>query len=356
MTNRRWRAGAGTMSISVATSRSTGWALGRCASPDRASGAIPRIVTKRSPCCVGSSSSASTSSTPPTPTVPRSARRCSPKRWRRIPTGGHRHEGRARSPGARSVGPGRPARPPAGGLRRQPATPAARADPAVPVPPARSGGRLRGLPRGPRRAPAAGQDPPHRPVQRVGEAAPRRPTVRRRSCPCRIATTSSTAARSRWSMCVPRNRSPSSRGPRFRISTAAPIVGEIAARHEATEHQVALAWLLARSPTMVVIPGTGSRVPPRRERCRRRHPVERRRGRRVDRGQLADVPLPPGSSPGHQPLSRDASAGEAAADVLAVELVVLGRRGRLDLGGQALGVVHRLDSRAPAPVRDPTTA
>ena len=39
----------------------------------------------------------------------------------------------------------------------------------------------------------------------------------------------------------------------------APIVGEIATRHEATEHQVALAWLLARSPTMVVIPGTGSR-------------------------------------------------------------------------------------------------
>jgi pyridoxine 4-dehydrogenase len=39
----------------------------------------------------------------------------------------------------------------------------------------------------------------------------------------------------------------------------APIVGEIAARHDATEHQVALAWLLARSPAMLVIPGTGSR-------------------------------------------------------------------------------------------------
>ena len=39
-----------------------------------------------------------------------------------------------------------------------------------------------------------------------------------------------------------------------------PIVGEIAARHGATEHQVALAWLLARSETMLVIPGTGSQA------------------------------------------------------------------------------------------------
>ena len=38
-----------------------------------------------------------------------------------------------------------------------------------------------------------------------------------------------------------------------------PIVTEIAARHDATARQVALAWLLARSPAMVVIPGTGSR-------------------------------------------------------------------------------------------------
>jgi pyridoxine 4-dehydrogenase len=37
-----------------------------------------------------------------------------------------------------------------------------------------------------------------------------------------------------------------------------PVVGEIAARHEATQWQVALAWLLARSPAMLVIPGTGS--------------------------------------------------------------------------------------------------
>jgi aryl-alcohol dehydrogenase-like predicted oxidoreductase len=40
----------------------------------------------------------------------------------------------------------------------------------------------------------------------------------------------------------------------------APIVAEIAAKHDATAHQVALAWLLARSPAMLVIPGTASRV------------------------------------------------------------------------------------------------
>jgi aryl-alcohol dehydrogenase-like predicted oxidoreductase len=33
----------------------------------------------------------------------------------------------------------------------------------------------------------------------------------------------------------------------------------VAERHGATEHQVALAWLLARSPAMLPIPGTGSR-------------------------------------------------------------------------------------------------
>ena len=38
-----------------------------------------------------------------------------------------------------------------------------------------------------------------------------------------------------------------------------PVVVEIAARHEASQWQIALAWLLARSPTMLVIPGTGSR-------------------------------------------------------------------------------------------------
>jgi aryl-alcohol dehydrogenase-like predicted oxidoreductase len=37
-----------------------------------------------------------------------------------------------------------------------------------------------------------------------------------------------------------------------------PALTRIAKRHEATGHQIALAWLLARSETMLTIPGTGS--------------------------------------------------------------------------------------------------
>ena len=40
---------------------------------------------------------------------------------------------------------------------------------------------------------------------------------------------------------------------------AVAVVAETAARHDATDRQVALAWLLARSPSMLVIPGTASR-------------------------------------------------------------------------------------------------
>ena len=37
-----------------------------------------------------------------------------------------------------------------------------------------------------------------------------------------------------------------------------PALTDIAERHDATVHQIALAWLLARSDTMLTIPGTGS--------------------------------------------------------------------------------------------------
>jgi aryl-alcohol dehydrogenase-like predicted oxidoreductase len=36
------------------------------------------------------------------------------------------------------------------------------------------------------------------------------------------------------------------------------LVGEIARRHGVSVHQLVLAWLLARSPAMVPIPGTSS--------------------------------------------------------------------------------------------------
>jgi aryl-alcohol dehydrogenase-like predicted oxidoreductase len=37
-----------------------------------------------------------------------------------------------------------------------------------------------------------------------------------------------------------------------------PALTDIAERYDATAHQIALAWLLARSDTMLTIPGTGS--------------------------------------------------------------------------------------------------
>ena len=37
-----------------------------------------------------------------------------------------------------------------------------------------------------------------------------------------------------------------------------PALTDIAKRHETSVHQIALAWLLARSETMLTIPGTGS--------------------------------------------------------------------------------------------------
>ena len=50
------------------------------------------------------------------------------------------------------------------------------------------------------------------------------------------------------------------RGFQYGAPLAQPIgpVGEIAARHNATPGQVALAWLLSRGPNVVVIPGTTS--------------------------------------------------------------------------------------------------
>jgi aryl-alcohol dehydrogenase-like predicted oxidoreductase len=49
--------------------------------------------------------------------------------------------------------------------------------------------------------------------------------------------------------------------PWFPLSAGAlesPVLNQVAARHGATIYQIALAWLLARSPAMLVIPGTSS--------------------------------------------------------------------------------------------------
>jgi len=44
--------------------------------------------------------------------------------------------------------------------------------------------------------------------------------------------------------------------PFFPLRGSSPQLGEIAARHEATENQIKIAWLLKRSPAMAPIPGT----------------------------------------------------------------------------------------------------
>jgi pyridoxine 4-dehydrogenase len=48
---------------------------------------------------------------------------------------------------------------------------------------------------------------------------------------------------------------PMATGERARSSSA---LASVAARHEATPAQIALTWLLHRSPVMLPIPGTGS--------------------------------------------------------------------------------------------------
>jgi aryl-alcohol dehydrogenase-like predicted oxidoreductase len=42
------------------------------------------------------------------------------------------------------------------------------------------------------------------------------------------------------------------------VARAKPVLAAIAAKHGASPAQIALAWLLARSPILLPIPGTGS--------------------------------------------------------------------------------------------------
>ncbi len=58
--------------------------------------------------------------------------------------------------------------------------------------------------------------------------------------------------------CASRSSWRSFRGRRSRTTNRTPVVRDLAQRHGATVHQVLLAWLLARSPAMLPIPGTGT--------------------------------------------------------------------------------------------------
>ena len=71
----------------------------------------------------------------------------------------------------------------------------------------------------------------------------------------------------------------------------------VAARLDATPMAVALAWLLQRSPNILLIPGTSSRRAPAGERRRRRARAARRRRRRAGR---------------HRSLSYDAASSPSA--------------------------------------------
>ena len=81
----------------------------------------------------------------------------------------------------------------------------------------------------------------------------------------RTPSTSSTEATRRCSTSAPRTASPTS--PIFPLGSAfsrsnpvlgSPVVAEAALRLGATAAQVALAWLLAQAPTVLLIPGTSS--------------------------------------------------------------------------------------------------
>ena len=131
-------------------------------------------------------------------------------------------------------------------------------------------GAARGLGRRPRRAEGRGQDPPHRAVQRHRGAAPARPAAHAdRVDPEPLQPhrpwlgVARRPVRTGADRLPPVGPDPGSR--RRRRSWARSPPGTTP-----RDRQVALAWLLARSPAMLVIPGTASRSAPRGQRRRRR--------------------------------------------------------------------------------------
>ena len=111
------------------------------------------------------------------------------------------------------------------------------------------------------RAAGRGQDPPHRALRGQCRASCRRPRRRRRSSPSRTSTTSANATPSRcWTTA-------SEHGigfiPWFPLATGGLTkpggpLAELSEEHDASPSQLALAWLLRRSPVMLPIPGTSS--------------------------------------------------------------------------------------------------
>ena len=200
---------------------------------------------------------------------------------------GHRDQGRPGPAGPEPLGPRRPPRAPARGVRGQPAAAPAGADPAVPVPPARPEGAAGRVARRARRAEGRGQDPPHRRLQRDRGRSCARRSGSPRSCRSRTGTTSTdravgvagrpVRAGGAWCSCP---------GRRSRRPSRSAAVAEAAERHGVTARQIALAWLLARSPAILPIPGHRLARAPRGERRRRGHRAEPRRDRGDQQGRV----------------------------------------------------------------------
>ena len=143
-------------------------------------------------------------------------------------------------------------------LRGQPAAAAPRPDPAVPVPSARPRRAARGLDRRARRAQGRRQGPPHRRVQRHRGPAPRARSRSRRSCRCRTATTSTDrASESLLDLCEQERLAFLPWAPILDLD-GVPVVARSPTVTVRPPAQVVLAWLLARSPAMLPIPGTSS--------------------------------------------------------------------------------------------------
>src|SRR5512132_2788497 len=167
---------------------------------------------------------------------------------------------RSDAPPTRGLEPGWPAGASARGLRGKPATSKTAAHRSLSAPCARPRRAARRVGRCTRRTAGRRKDPPHRALERERKRTPPggahradrvraepvqcfRPLVRR--CACRVRERGH-----RLPALAPLEAGGSARGTR--------ALDRVAQRHDATPVQIAIAWLLARSPVMVPIPGTSS--------------------------------------------------------------------------------------------------
>ena len=120
--------------------------------------------------------------------------------------------------------------------------------------------------------------------------------------------------------------------------TGAGRLAEIAASHGVSTTQVVLAWLLARSPAMLPIPGTGSVAHLEENVERGEHRAQRRRGRRAVHGLTASERPPRVPAALEHLHDRERGVGEPAERVPAA--LACGQRRRA-----MAGEVERVDER-----------